>query len=1053
MPRDSSGNYTLPAGNPVITGTLIESTWANPTMEDIGQALSDSLDRFGRGTMLAPLPFVNGSVSQPSITWGTEPSMGLYRASNQDMRLVVAGVDRMRWRASPARPQIFDTGIWKDIALGGDLPSGVLTDTGDFTISGVWVFDGATTRPRFNQGIQVANNAFIYGRNAADAVQIALLGTTPTNVITLGDVGYITNLTNNGDLRFNNALINAPNGLVKVAGDGFIPNSLINLTSGLTFIGPWDASTGQNPTEAGEGPFTGGEWYNIEVAGTINLINPGTGLEVPTLVEVGNAIVYGTSPAGWYKLSFGSTPPPDLSTYTQRTVAETISAAWSFAPTVTRFYNTAGSRVLIGNEAASSGEQRVSLVNLAKTVDFTLANTGANYGIFDRTLSQWALELTDTTATFGNRTVSGAVATAGGDFVTLGQLTGQTISVGGVWTFNAGLKVPNAQYFKGTLLDGSTILNLIGIDTSDRVAVGNTTTPLNLRTNGDLRLDNQLLNQPLGLAQVGTGGKLPVSLFPFSALTFKGTWSAAGGTNPPNGVTAGEFYVINVAGTLTVFIDNSGIPVAQAVEPGDYLLWLTTPNAPATGWYWLRREAPAFVAAEDVTYDNSTSAWTGTIVQDVLDEISDRATLRDTDVTISASWTWNGAAGRTQFFPSSSNTSGLVLGGLQVTDLDLDTAAFFSQSRSGFIASGFQPLNSPPSGSGNYVSGLHIGHRASGTGLYYWQMVNKAQTITGPGSIQSPRLQARYSADGNASAWVDILDTGSGARTINATWTLTEALSISRSGGQLKLYDTDDGDNRNNLVFRNGEAFKLSYQDNASVFTNFLEYTDVGTLTLSPGAVPALSMTPTAVSASLPWTFSGAARFNAPVELANAVSLLGRNSADTVSFPMVTLSASSQITIGGTTAGLSSTQYVVPSGFSHQFFAGGAELARIVARQSGGVLVTDRNQLLRKAGFRNPKRILVTANRSFSQDDEGAVVRVNGDNIQMTVDILEVETTINFQVPLGTGCTIVDGTAAMRILNGTGSPGLGPINIARGSVVTLWWDQVGTVHVWGNGIS
>lgn len=56
MSRNSSGVYTLPAGNPVITGTVIASTWANPTMSDIANEITNSVDRAGRGSPLANLP-------------------------------------------------------------------------------------------------------------------------------------------------------------------------------------------------------------------------------------------------------------------------------------------------------------------------------------------------------------------------------------------------------------------------------------------------------------------------------------------------------------------------------------------------------------------------------------------------------------------------------------------------------------------------------------------------------------------------------------------------------------------------------------------------------------------------------------------------------------------------------------------------------------------------------------------------------------------------------------------------------------------------------------
>lgn len=94
MPRNSSGTYTLPAGNPVVTGTLIESTWANPTMSDIGSAITDSLDRFGRGGMLAPMRFTDGTVTAPSMSFSSETTLGIFRPSAGTIALAVGGVSR-----------------------------------------------------------------------------------------------------------------------------------------------------------------------------------------------------------------------------------------------------------------------------------------------------------------------------------------------------------------------------------------------------------------------------------------------------------------------------------------------------------------------------------------------------------------------------------------------------------------------------------------------------------------------------------------------------------------------------------------------------------------------------------------------------------------------------------------------------------------------------------------------------------------------------------------------------------------------------------------------
>ena len=48
MSRNGSGTYNLPAGNPVVTGTTISSTWANNTLTDIASALTGSLAADGQ---------------------------------------------------------------------------------------------------------------------------------------------------------------------------------------------------------------------------------------------------------------------------------------------------------------------------------------------------------------------------------------------------------------------------------------------------------------------------------------------------------------------------------------------------------------------------------------------------------------------------------------------------------------------------------------------------------------------------------------------------------------------------------------------------------------------------------------------------------------------------------------------------------------------------------------------------------------------------------------------------------------------------------------------
>lgn len=81
MPRASNGTYTLPAGNPVVTGSTIASSWANTTLTDIATEMTDSLDRSGKGPMLAALQLADGSSGAPGLTFGSDNTLGLYKSA------------------------------------------------------------------------------------------------------------------------------------------------------------------------------------------------------------------------------------------------------------------------------------------------------------------------------------------------------------------------------------------------------------------------------------------------------------------------------------------------------------------------------------------------------------------------------------------------------------------------------------------------------------------------------------------------------------------------------------------------------------------------------------------------------------------------------------------------------------------------------------------------------------------------------------------------------------------------------------------------------------
>ena len=81
MPRDSAGNYTLPAGNPVAPDTIIETTWANSTMSDIALQLNGVVTRDGKLGPTAPLKLIDGTVGAPALAFNSINNSGFYRIS------------------------------------------------------------------------------------------------------------------------------------------------------------------------------------------------------------------------------------------------------------------------------------------------------------------------------------------------------------------------------------------------------------------------------------------------------------------------------------------------------------------------------------------------------------------------------------------------------------------------------------------------------------------------------------------------------------------------------------------------------------------------------------------------------------------------------------------------------------------------------------------------------------------------------------------------------------------------------------------------------------
>ena len=102
MPRDGSGVYTLPAGNPVVTNTVIASAWANSTLSDIAAQLNNVFTRDGTLGPTGPFKIMDGTVNAPGLAWNSEPGLGWYRSAASVVGFAAQGTQVTRLDASVA---------------------------------------------------------------------------------------------------------------------------------------------------------------------------------------------------------------------------------------------------------------------------------------------------------------------------------------------------------------------------------------------------------------------------------------------------------------------------------------------------------------------------------------------------------------------------------------------------------------------------------------------------------------------------------------------------------------------------------------------------------------------------------------------------------------------------------------------------------------------------------------------------------------------------------------------------------------------------------------
>jgi uncharacterized protein YaiE (UPF0345 family) len=297
MPRNSSGVYTLPAGNPVTTRTIIESSWANNTLSDIATEITESLARNGAGGMTGPMKATDGTAAAPSITFGSETSTGLYRVASGQLGIATGGVQRFNISSSGSTFSVPVT-VSSNLTVSGTI-SGNGSSITSLNASNISSGTLADARLSSNVPLKNAANAFTASQTITGSSGVAL---TINGVAAQYSASFNGGTISSGDLLGIDVYGSTP---------GYVVSRLRNThASGYTAVevhganGAASAFIGAHPTKAVFGANTNTQveiWTNntqriaVSQNGNVTIAAPVSGT---TLYVYGDIYATGTITQG-----------------------------------------------------------------------------------------------------------------------------------------------------------------------------------------------------------------------------------------------------------------------------------------------------------------------------------------------------------------------------------------------------------------------------------------------------------------------------------------------------------------------------------------------------------------------------------------------------------------------------------------------------------------------------------------------------------------------------------------------------------------------------------
>ena len=212
MSRNGNGTYNLPAGNPVVTGTTISSTWANNTLADMANAITGSIAADGQTTITGPLKGPSGTVAFAGVGQTKIPS------GTTAQRAVSPTDGMIRYNTDLQQYEGYKNGAWSIFGngAGGTLFSDTVTATQGQTVINTptgFVLGGD------NLSVYVNGSRQIYNVNYTETTTSSFTFTTGLNVGDLVNytIGASTSLSvNASSVLYNEGSTGAVNTNVEV---------------------------------------------------------------------------------------------------------------------------------------------------------------------------------------------------------------------------------------------------------------------------------------------------------------------------------------------------------------------------------------------------------------------------------------------------------------------------------------------------------------------------------------------------------------------------------------------------------------------------------------------------------------------------------------------------------------------------------------------------------------------------------------------------------------------------------------------------------------------